>query len=96
MVKRAINTAKSRRVVIEISCAEVWREISNYIDADVPPELRARMELHFSKCSHCHAVLDGTRNTVHLLADGDWYRLPAGFSERLFERLSATGRKRKT
>ena len=33
--------------VIEISCIEVWREISNYIDDDVNAELRARMEAHF-------------------------------------------------
>lgn len=96
MVKREKKAANSKRVVLEISCVEVWREISNYVDGDVTPELKARMELHFSKCRHCHAVLDGTRNTVRLLTDGDWYRLPPGFSERLFRKLSETKRKRKS
>jgi hypothetical protein len=75
--------------IVEISCAEVWREISNYIDADADPELKARMELHLKNCRHCTAVLEGTRNTVSLLADGDWYPLPAGFGERLFQRLAS-------
>jgi anti-sigma factor RsiW len=75
--------------IVEISCVEVWREISNYVDDDVEAELKARMELHFAKCKHCAAVLDGTRNAVRLFADGQWYPLPAGFGERLFKRFAA-------
>jgi len=75
--------------VIEISCLEVWREISNYIDGDVDAELRARMEAHFKVCAHCTAVLDGTRNVVRLVADGVEYELPDGFSERLYNRIKA-------
>ncbi len=48
--------------VIEISCLEVWREVSNFIDGEVDAELRARMEAHFKGCAHCKAILDGTRN----------------------------------
>jgi putative zinc finger protein len=73
--------------VIEISCLEVWREISNYIDDDVDPELRARMEAHFRVCAHCTAVLDGTKNVVKLVADGVEYELPSGFSERLYNKI---------
>jgi len=69
--------------VIEISCLEVWREISNYVDNEVAPELRARMEAHFKSCAHCKAVMDGTKNVVKLVADGVEYELPSGFSERL-------------
>jgi len=74
-------------MVIEISCLEVWREISNYIDNDVGPELRARMEAHFKVCAHCTAVLDGTRNVVKLVADGVEYQVPDGFSKRLYEKI---------
>jgi hypothetical protein len=73
--------------VIEISCLEVWREISNYIDGDVDAELWARMEAHFKVCAHCKAVLDGTRNVVKLIADGVEYSLPDGFSQRLYDKL---------
>jgi anti-sigma factor RsiW len=73
--------------VIEISCLEVWREISNYIDDDVDGDLRARMEAHLKVCAHCKAVLDGTRNVVKLVADGVEYDLPAGFSKRLYQKI---------
>jgi anti-sigma factor RsiW len=73
--------------VIEISCLEVWREISNYVDGDVDAELRARMEAHFKACAHCKAVLDGTSNIVRLVGDGVEYELPAGFSQRLYNKI---------
>ena len=73
--------------MIEISCIEVWREISNYIDNGIDPDLRARMEAHFKVCAHCTAVLDGTKNVVKLVADGVEYELPAGFSQRLYSKL---------
>ena len=75
--------------VIEISCLEVWREISNYIDIDVEPELRACMEAHFKLCAHCKAVLDGTRNVVKLVADGVEYSVPEGFSKRLYDKIKS-------
>lgn len=72
---------------IEISCPEVWREISNYVDDDVELPLRVRMESHLKACAHCKAVLDGTRNVVKLVADGVEYDLPEGFSKRLYEKI---------
>jgi len=73
--------------VIEISCSEVWRQISDYVDEDVTLELRQRIQAHLKVCSHCRAVLDGTRNVVKLLADGVEYELPAGFSHRLYRKI---------
>lgn len=73
---------------VEISCGEVWRELSNYVDGDIELELKTRMEAHIQNCKHCAAVLDGTRNTLQLLADGEWFPLPTDFSRRLLQRLS--------
>lgn len=73
--------------VIEISCREVWLEISNYVDEDVEHELRARMEAHFKECAHCKAILDGTQNVVKLIADGVEYPVPEGFSKRLYNKI---------
>jgi len=76
---------------IEISCVEVWREISNYIDGDVSPELRARMEAHFKSCKHCIAIHDGTRNVVRLIGDGKAFEVPVRFSKRLYSKLPKRG-----
>jgi len=72
---------------IEISCVEVWREISNYLDGEISADLRVRMEKHFSACGHCTAVLDGTRNIVALVGDGTLFQLPEGFNKRLYEKI---------
>jgi len=74
--------------VIEISCVEVWQEVSNYIDGTIDPALRQRMEEHFKACEHCTAVLDGTRNVVRLGGNGQVFDLPAGFGDRLKETLA--------
>ena len=76
-------------MVIEISCLEVWREISSYIDDGVNPDLRARMEAHFKVCKHCSAILDGTRNVVKLIADGAEFEVPQGLRSRLYAKLDA-------
>jgi hypothetical protein len=77
---------------VEISCLEVIRELSRYIDDDVNSELRAQIEAHFPKCAHCTAVYDGTRNVITLVGDGRTFELPVGFSRRLKNRLSQEGK----
>jgi hypothetical protein len=76
--------------VIEISCLEVWREISNYVDGEVSAELHARMDAHFKVCAHCKAIYDGTKNVVTLVADGPEYQMPVGFSKRLYSKIKDT------
>ena len=75
-------------MVVEISCEEVWREISNYLEGEISAEMRARMEEHFKGCKHCTAVLDGTRNVVQLVGDATALEVPAGFSNRLYRKLN--------
>jgi anti-sigma factor (TIGR02949 family) len=76
--------------IIEISCVEVWREISNYLDGEISAELRERMRAHFEACAHCSAVLDGTRNVVQLVGDGRTFPLPEEFSARLYKKIHAS------
>jgi anti-sigma factor RsiW len=72
---------------IEITCRQVLCQISDYLDGDVSAELRLRLNRHFANCHHCSAVLDGTRNTVTLVADRRAFELPQEVSRRLYTRL---------
>lgn len=74
--------------IIEISCRAVWNALSDYLENEVDPAVRLRMEAHFNVCEHCKAILDGTRNVVQLVADGVVFDLPQGFSDRLHKRLA--------
>ena len=73
---------------MDISCLEVIRELSNYIDNDVTPQLREGLLAHLSGCSRCIAVYNGLRNTITLTGDGRAFDLPAGFSQRLRAKLA--------
>jgi hypothetical protein len=72
---------------MEISCREVIRELSTFIDQGVGPELRLQIEEHLAQCRHCTAIYDGTRNVIRLVADDRVFELPEGFSQRLRNRL---------
>jgi hypothetical protein len=73
-----------------VSCEEVWREVSAYLDGDVQPELRSAIEEHVRGCKHCTAVMDGTRNIIELYGDERMIEVPAGFDHRLRQRLEAS------
>jgi anti-sigma factor RsiW len=51
-----------------MTCKEVWREISNYIDDDVSSKLREEVELHLAYCRNCTAVVDDVHNIIILVA----------------------------
>jgi hypothetical protein len=73
--------------ILEISCVEVWKEISNYIDHTVDSDLRARMKAHFESCRHCKAVIDGAQNIVQIIADDRVFDLPPEVGKRLFAKF---------
>ena len=70
-----------------VSCEEVWREVSNYLDGEVEPSLRAAIQEHVRGCKRCSAVVDGTRNVLQLYGDERMLEVPLGFSQRLHQRL---------
>ena len=72
----------------KIDCKQVWQEISNYIDNDLPPAMRKELELHLAYCKHCAALLDSTHNLLVLLADERRFELPSGLSQRLRDKLA--------
>ena len=70
-----------------VTCKEVWREVSNYVDGTISPEMRESLEAHLAYCRQCTAIIDGVRNIIVLVADGQVFSLPAGLSARLKARL---------
>ncbi len=74
-----------------MTCRDVIRQISDYLDSELDAETRQRVEEHFAGCQHCTAILDGTRNVIQLVGDGRVFELPAQFGARLRQRLSSDG-----
>jgi hypothetical protein len=80
---------QTEKELVEIDCREVWKEITNYIESDLTPEMRERVDRHLRECPHCKAVYDGSLNVVRLLGGNNVLELPTGFSQRLHDRLLA-------
>ncbi len=71
----------------EMTCENVWREISGYLDGVIDLPLQQRMDRHFKKCKRCKSVLDGTSNIVKLASHEKAFELPATVSRRLYSKL---------
>jgi len=72
---------------MKFDCKHIWRELSNYLDGEISPDLRRDIEAHVAQCRHCAALLDSTHNLIVLIADERRFELPVGFSARLRKRL---------
>ena len=70
-----------------MTCQQVWREVSNYIDGDLEPAVRAEVDRHVGACSKCKSVLDGARNVVRLIGSTEGVDVPSGFSTRPYSKL---------
>jgi len=71
-----------------VNCDQVWQEISNYLENDLDPALRAALEEHFRECKSCASLLHGTKNVIHLYGDERLLRAPFGYSWRLHGKLA--------
>jgi hypothetical protein len=72
-----------------MQCDAVLRELSNYIDGGVSPDLHRSMEDHFQGCEACAAMLESTRSVVQALSDDRLIDVRPGYSERLYHKLNA-------
>ena len=71
-----------------VSCEEIRKELSNYIDDDVSPGLRARIDEHLRGCRCCTVLVDSLRKTVIIVGDERVFEVPLGYSQRLHRVLS--------
>ena len=66
--------------VVEMSCVEVRKLTSRYLDGDL--DLDVRVDAHLDHCGHCSAIYRGIRNVVALLGSDEVFPSPAGIQER--------------
>jgi RNA polymerase sigma-70 factor, ECF subfamily len=59
-----------------ISCRHVTRQLSAYIDNQLTPELRAKIDEHLRLCDRCSIVLDTTRKLLYVAGDEKVFEVP--------------------
>jgi len=75
-----------------ITCDQLCREISNYLEGDLAPSMRAAIDTHLLTCSRCRSLVEGTRNVIRLYGDERMIDVPVGFGQRLEKRLARNAR----
>lgn len=66
-----------------VSCETVLEHLSDFIDDDVSPGLRADIEAHLRMCHRCSVLHDSLRKVLVIVADERTFEIPVGYSERL-------------
>ncbi len=72
-----------------LDCKEVLAELSNYLDEEVSPGLKAALEEHLNRCYRCSLVYDTTRKTLKIVTEAGPFEVPLEASARLYTRLQA-------
>jgi len=70
-----------------LNCKSVIREISDYIDGALEPEVKQELEQHMEHCEDCKMVVDQTKQTVDVFCDSEPIELPIDVKTRLHEAL---------
>ncbi len=74
--------------ILPITCQEVRKELADYMEDDISPELRSRIDRHFEECAGCFAIYDDLRKVIRLMSSKGIIELPEGFSVRLYQRIA--------
>jgi anti-sigma factor RsiW len=70
-------------------CGEYAKQISDYIDGELPPEICESLEAHLQDCVNCRIVVDTMRKTIELYqVNSAEDVLPDTVHDRLFARLN--------
>jgi anti-sigma factor RsiW len=70
-----------------VTCQDLVRCLSDYIDGALAPAARAEAEAHLADCDKCHLVLDTTQCTILLYRAARGPSLDAPRREALLQRL---------
>lgn len=66
-----------------VSCKNLARSLSVYIEGDLDRELCCEIEKHLSLCRRCSVLLDSVRKVLIVSGDEKTFELPMGYEARL-------------
>jgi len=70
-----------------VRCKQLIRELSNYLDGVLEPDVLADLERHLEHCEDCRLVVDTTRKTIQVFCNAEPAPLDPAIRERLHKAL---------
>ena len=78
-----------------MTCSEIESRLPAYLDGQLPPEEKDRIEGHISTCSRCGRALADLKKTTEILRNLEAVEAPPFFEEKIMARVrEEAGRKR--
>ncbi len=77
-----------------ITCRDVIRELSDYLDGDVDEKVKRQLQDHLMHCHDCKVIVDTTRKTIEFYCDGELFPMPDPVRQRLHEALEQKRREK--
>ena len=78
-----------------MNCRELLELLSEYIEGELPPELRGEIECHVEECPQCKLVIDTLKLTIKLYNCLEPCTLPEKIKEEVLGKLKALHERRK-
>jgi predicted anti-sigma-YlaC factor YlaD len=71
-----------------VKCKDIVKELADYLDEDLDPDLRASIEQHLEKCKDCRLVVDTTKQTIQIYCNSEPAPLPPETKSKLHDALT--------
>lgn len=68
------------------NCEDLRAALSDYLDSDLPDDIRRHLERHLAECRTCQVLYDSTRKTLRIVTDSASFDLPEAASEQFIKR----------
>ncbi len=79
-----------------MKCEELLAFLNDYVEGTVDPAVCEEFEKHMAGCNPCKVVVDNIRKTITLYKEGQPYRLPTEFRDRLHASLRQRWKEKQT
>lgn len=66
-----------------LACKQIFLRLSGYLDGDLPPELRKKIQQHLAACPDCRAFTNTLRKTIELCRRLPKHPIPPEVSRKL-------------
>jgi anti-sigma factor RsiW len=70
-----------------LTCKEFLQELSDYLDENVDPVVKSKLEQHIAECPNCWVICDTTKRTIQIYRGMDAYPIPGEVEARLMAAL---------